>query len=69
MPEFASVVPTRSIARSATADLLTSGYYYGPTFQGIEQLWRGEREMLAEIHVPSGLSEHLSDYRLHPGRS
>ena len=39
---------------------------YGPTFQGMAQLWRGEREVLAEIHVPSGVSEQLSDYRLHP---
>ena len=43
-----------------------SGYYYGPTFQGIERLWRSDREILAEIHVPSSLSDTLSDYRLHP---
>ncbi len=43
-----------------------AGYHYGPTFQGMEQLWRGEREMLAAVRVPSGLNEHLSDYRLHP---
>jgi NADPH:quinone reductase-like Zn-dependent oxidoreductase/short-subunit dehydrogenase/SAM-dependent methyltransferase/acyl carrier protein len=42
------------------------GYHYGPTFQGIARLWRSEREVLAEIHAPSGVSEHLSDYRLHP---
>ena len=42
------------------------GYHYGPTFQGIAQLWRSEREVLAEIDAPSGLSERLSDYRLHP---
>jgi acyl transferase domain-containing protein/acyl carrier protein/phospholipid N-methyltransferase len=39
---------------------------YGPTFRGIAHLWQGEREALAEIHVPSGVSEQLSDYRLHP---
>ena len=43
-----------------------AGYHYGPTFQGIERLWRGEREVLAEVLVPSGLYDHLSDYRLHP---
>ncbi len=42
------------------------GYHYGPTFQGMARLWRNKGEVLAEIHVPSGLSEHLSDYRLHP---
>ncbi len=44
----------------------TSGYRYGPTFQGMERIWLGEREMLAEVHVPSALSQHFSDYRLHP---
>jgi acyl transferase domain-containing protein/NADPH:quinone reductase-like Zn-dependent oxidoreductase/acyl carrier protein len=42
------------------------GYHYGPTFQGIARLWRNEREVLAEIQAPSGLREHLPDYRLHP---
>ena len=42
------------------------GYHYGPTFQGITQLWRGDREILAEIQAPSGLTAGLSDYRLHP---
>jgi acyl transferase domain-containing protein/NADPH:quinone reductase-like Zn-dependent oxidoreductase/short-subunit dehydrogenase/acyl carrier protein len=42
------------------------GYHYGPTFQGIARLWRSEREVLAEIHAPSGVGEQLSDYRLHP---
>jgi acyl transferase domain-containing protein/acyl carrier protein/ubiquinone/menaquinone biosynthesis C-methylase UbiE len=42
------------------------GYKLGPTFQGITRLWRSEREALAEIHLASSLSEHLSDYRLHP---
>lgn len=43
-----------------------AGYHYGPTFQGIERLWRGEREVLVEIQVPEGLNQHLSHYRLHP---
>ena len=43
-----------------------SGYHYGPTFQGMERLWLGEWEMLAEVHVPSALNQHFSDYRLHP---
>jgi hybrid polyketide synthase/nonribosomal peptide synthetase FtdB len=43
-----------------------SGYRYGPTFQGMERLWLGEREMLAEVHVPSALNQHISEYRLHP---
>jgi acyl transferase domain-containing protein/NADPH:quinone reductase-like Zn-dependent oxidoreductase/short-subunit dehydrogenase/ubiquinone/menaquinone biosynthesis C-methylase UbiE/acyl carrier protein len=42
------------------------GYHYGPTFQGITQLWRAEREVIAEIEAPSGVREQLGDYRLHP---
>ncbi len=41
------------------------GYQYGPSFRGIVQLWRGEGEALAEIHVPKDVGE-MSDYRLHP---
>ena len=42
------------------------GYHYGPTFQGVARLWRGEREVIAEIDAPSGVREQLSEYRLHP---
>ena len=35
------------------------GYHYGPTFQGMAQLWRGEREVLAEIETPSGISASI----------
>ena len=71
MPEFASVVPTRSVARTVIADLPASGFDYGPTFQGIERLWRGDREMLAEIHAPSGVQRarsRLSIASRSPGR-
>ena len=53
-------------ARNVTGGLRSPATIYGPTFQGIERLWRGEREDLAEIYVPSGLMRILSDYRLHP---
>ena len=46
--------------------LADAGYNYGPTFQGIAQLWQGERETFAEIRVPSGISGELPNYRLHP---
>jgi acyl transferase domain-containing protein/acyl carrier protein len=42
------------------------GFHYGPSFQGIAQLWQGNNEALAEIRVPSDIAEELSDYRLHP---
>ena len=43
-----------------------AGFLYGPTFQGIEHLWCGQGEDLAEICVPESLLPHLSDYRMHP---
>jgi acyl transferase domain-containing protein/NADPH:quinone reductase-like Zn-dependent oxidoreductase/short-subunit dehydrogenase/acyl carrier protein len=42
------------------------GFNYGSTFRGVAQLWKGEREVFAEIAVPSALREQASDYRLHP---
>ena len=46
--------------------LARRGLDYGSSFRGIAKLWRGEREALAEINVPSGLEGQISDYRLHP---
>jgi acyl transferase domain-containing protein/NADPH:quinone reductase-like Zn-dependent oxidoreductase/acyl carrier protein len=46
--------------------LADMGFNYGPTFQAIVHLWRGDRQALAEIHVPAALHEQSSDYRLHP---
>src|SRR5262245_35393308 len=43
-----------------------AGFHYGPTFRGMERLWCGRGENLAEVRVPSGLLPYVSDYRLHP---
>jgi amino acid adenylation domain-containing protein len=42
------------------------GNHWGPRFQGIARLWRGEREALAELCVPAALEPELSRYRIHP---
>ncbi|MBX9255496.1 SDR family NAD(P)-dependent oxidoreductase [Desmonostoc muscorum CCALA 125] len=39
---------------------------YGPSFQGIEQLWSGEGEALAEIQVSNALQTQVEEYQLHP---
>src|SRR5262249_35987633 len=44
----------------------TAGFHYGPTFQGVERLWCGRGESLAEVRVPTGLLSCVSDYCLHP---
>ncbi len=49
-------IRTRSPRRKTAAELYESlrnvGLEYGPSFQGVKQLWRGEREALGEIHLP-----------------
>jgi acyl transferase domain-containing protein/NADPH:quinone reductase-like Zn-dependent oxidoreductase/short-subunit dehydrogenase/acyl carrier protein len=42
------------------------GINYGPSFQGIYNIWRGEREALAEIRALNGLGESSANYRIHP---
>ncbi len=40
------------------------GLVYGPTFQGLRSLWRGDGEALAQVALPSGLSG--APYGIHP---
>lgn len=46
--------------------LRAQGIDYGPTFQAIEQLWRGEGQALGQIRLPSALVLESKDYKLHP---
>jgi len=46
------------------AALRTSGLEYGPSFRGIESLWRGNDEALTRVRLPDHLSAERSD--LHP---
>ena len=38
----------------------------GPMFQGLQQLWRGEREALGHIRLPEALLMDAPAYRFHP---
>jgi len=42
------------------------GLHYGPTFQGIERLWRDHNTSLAKIEVNSLFIDDLSNYVTHP---
>ncbi|MBW4632371.1 MAG: thioester reductase domain-containing protein [Iphinoe sp. HA4291-MV1] len=42
------------------------GLEYGPSFQGIEQLWSGEGEALAQIQISNALQTEVEEYQLHP---
>jgi len=42
------------------------GRNYGSSFQGLEQIWRHEREALGKIGLPSELLSEIGEYQLHP---
>ncbi|MBE9228590.1 amino acid adenylation domain-containing protein [Phormidium sp. LEGE 05292] len=42
------------------------GMDYGSSFQGLEQIWRHEREALCKIGLPSELVSEVGEYQLHP---
>ncbi len=46
--------------------LRARGLDFGPAFRGIERVWRGEREALAEVRVPGPLLGRSQPYRIHP---
>jgi len=42
------------------------GIEYGTNFQGIQKLWSGENQALAEIKLPEELIAQTTDYHFHP---
>nr|VFJ43004.1 MAG: Acyl transferase domain-containing protein [Candidatus Kentron sp. DK] len=42
------------------------GFAYGPGFQGLKRLFRGEGVALGEIELPESLADGIDKYRLHP---
>ena len=42
------------------------GMDYGSSFQGLEQIWRHEREALGKIRLPSELVSEVGEYQIHP---
>jgi myxalamid-type polyketide synthase MxaE and MxaD len=61
----APVKPGRELASAGVAEVSTADFYagvtgrgieLGPTFQWIRQLWVGEREALARLEAPAGLT-------------
>ena len=49
--------------------LANKGNEWGPLFQGIEQLWRGDGEALSCVQVPEPLAAHMDHYQFHPAVS
>jgi acyl transferase domain-containing protein len=42
------------------------GIDYGTSFQGIQKLWRGSNQAIAQIKLPQELVAEITDYQLHP---
>ncbi|MCI0394342.1 MAG: polyketide synthase dehydratase domain-containing protein [Chloroflexi bacterium] len=42
------------------------GNQWGPCFQGVQRLWLGEREALAEVSLPQVLAPTMAAYYFHP---
>lgn len=42
------------------------GLEYGPVFQGIDSLWQGELEAVAELSLPDEVASTLEHYDVHP---
>ena len=42
------------------------GLNYGPAHQGIRAIYRGEKQLLAELRLPLGVEASRTDYVLHP---
>jgi acyl transferase domain-containing protein/acyl carrier protein len=46
--------------------LQEGGIHYGPFFQSIARLWRGNGEVLADVQVPDGQETDFSRWKIHP---
>ena len=52
LDEIRARCPQRKTAAELYASLRNAGLEYGPSFQGVQELWCGERESLGEVHLP-----------------
>ncbi|HEX3377934.1 MAG TPA: SDR family NAD(P)-dependent oxidoreductase, partial [Candidatus Acidoferrales bacterium] len=63
--------PRRKCGPELYASLKKAGLEYGPSFQGVQQVWCGYREALGEISLPPQLyisqkNAALDDFLIHP---
>ena len=52
LDEIRARCPQRKVAAELYTSLSNAGLEYGPSFQGVQQLWCGEREALGEVRLP-----------------
>jgi len=46
--------------------LRESGLQYGPAFQGMKRLWRGDGEALGQVELPRSIESEAKAYQIHP---
>ena len=56
LDEIRARCPRTKTAAELYASLRNAGLEYGPRFQGVQQLWCGQREALGEVRLPSALN-------------
>ncbi len=59
-------LPEVTSKQSVYQTLGNSGMQYGPSFQGVDQVWRKTGESLGLVRVPTLLRDHSEEYFLHP---
>lgn len=58
--------PTLADATSLYQQFHQQGLNYGPAFQGIQQIWRTESEIVGKLQLPEHLVADADQYHLHP---
>ncbi|MFG3079155.1 polyketide synthase dehydratase domain-containing protein, partial [Streptomyces sp. NPDC048225] len=61
-PEGGTEVPLDGVYERLT----DQGYAYGPAFQGMRRVWRGDGEVFAEIQLPEGCRADAPRFVVHP---
>ena len=61
LDEIRARCPQRRTAAEFYTSLKNAGLEYGPSFQGVEQVWSGDREAFAEVRLPAAIIESRQD--------
>ena len=48
------------------AELARNGNFYGPAFQNVRRLWKGDQELIAYLEESTELESQASAYQIHP---
>ncbi len=59
-------LPLHVSAEEHLARCAAHGLAYGPTFQGLREIWASDGEALGRIEAPAGIATELAAYHIHP---